>query len=263
MLKQHPQKLYDFYFNPAAPGIPGVGFSATELAEKVSLFMREYEGNLSNSFDSELFENGSSGNTYNPEIKRVFSGSSGNFNNSVSCQNAKMLEAEFSYNSSDYRITFSLNRCPKLGVEVSLLEPTYQIGCNCANNYVAVSELESTLGFYDLVYNIILDNVTLLDLNCSPPEKCKNKLLTEYAFVTMTRMREMIFNVVLNNTILTTEIISLPFSIMELSGAQGVKLLFRGTILATEVESVAIAIVGDGDFNKGCKMILERNLAFK
>ena len=261
LLTQHPQKLYDFYFNPAASGIPVMGYTATELAEKVSEFLMIFTDDPYYSedplvyFDQFEFENNAE---YHSDIKRVYSGTTNNFDNAVDCGDKVLVEAGIPEIANLYStIIFSLKKCDYFKSYIVQFPHNSKTVCEC-HDMISVPEGDVSTTFFERVYNVILENPSILERSdCNPP--CENKVLYEHAFVTMTRMREKNLNEVINNTILAVEIASLPFSFLELIGAHGAHLIFRGIIFATELESVVITVSGNGDFEEGCQEIFGEN----
>ena len=85
----------------------------------------------------------------------------------------------------------------------------------------------------------------------------------EYAFVTATRIRDNALDDQINNAILTIEIISLPFAFVEFAAAKGLVRLYRGFILAIDIEAITITFAGEGDFEAGCSKIFGPTLGPK
>lgn len=254
LITSNPDILYNFYLDPAAPGVPFYGYTATEVAESTSLFLQKFDGSYS-SFawnETQIIEGVDTDNLVDIPTKKVFIGSANNFNNASGCGGKILIRAKTpQYNSSNSEITFGLQRCKKY--EWQYTSGGYSTvgtsSCQCTSMIDALPDV--TAGFYEIVYTVSIKNVTYF-INCA---NCDNTLVREHAFVPLTRMREDNVNHNIGLAMLALEIATIPFSGAALLTARGAYLVFRGIVFAIEVEAVIIGIAGGGDFTQGCKNV--------
>lgn len=256
--------LWDFYFNPEAVGIAGIGSKATQIAESVALFLKQYKVEFSLADYNFVYtpDNVVSQDFVTEKINIITAFKKDFYTQTDGdphLEEIDLVSEIIATNNSDYsKINFEVKIKTDFELVPILPTPTGDFPKALWRSNGTESESFSFIGsaapnFFDEIITYQIHSPNIYD---SPTNPGANTLIMEYAFVTATRAREKVTDKAIEQALLTVEIIALPFSIYELAAAKGLYKLYRGLVVASEVSSIVVGATGNGSFIDGCKQLM-------
>lgn len=263
LIKNNTKALWDFYLNPAAPGVPIFqGIKVTQAAEKIGLFISQYEAYTQTIHEVEDIPD---------DLKIIVTGFKSSYVTSTMVetkeevlellQDISVKKTNDNASHIDFEIIVADNYVRKFNHNCKdCFYPTYTwqpvISDESKYKYNHVGE-SGAPEFFEIIGNLNIESPSYYD-NCG--DNCKSKLNFEYAFVTATRVRDEQLDEKIDWTLFTLEVVATAITFGEYAAASGFLRLLHGLILSADLSVVVISTFGiesngSPNFEQGCENI--------